>query len=64
MDKPNDYAISTITENEDSRWITVDIDNNKISEAPTPNEAIILAEAVSKDFMLVFVPVPGETYIL
>ena len=50
--------------NKDSRWIALDIvSNSVISEGITPEEATIRAESISNNFMLMFVPKEGETYI-
>lgn len=51
--------------NPESRWIALDfIDSNiVISEGKTPEEAEEKAKSLGKDFILMFVPKKGETYI-
>jgi hypothetical protein len=64
MNNTAEKSLSFTIDNLSSRWVTVDLDNKKISEAPTPEEAIRLAKDITKDFILVFVPIDGATYIL
>jgi hypothetical protein len=50
--------------NKDSNWVALDIVNSSvISEGVTPEEATEKAEKISNNFMLMFVPKKGETYI-
>jgi len=50
--------------NKDSNWVALDIVNSSvIAEGVTPEEATEKAEKISNNFMLMFVPKKGETYI-
>ena len=48
---------------DDSRWVAIDENNAILFEGKTPEEVIIGAEAIGKNYMLMFVPVKGATYI-
>ena len=64
IDADNDIIIMPKPINPDSLWITVDENNNLISEGMTPDEAIKLAKGKSdSSFTLLFVPREGSTYI-
>jgi hypothetical protein len=59
----NDITITITPKNPDSRWVTLDEDNNIISEGKTPGEAIEAAKKTDKAFTVMFVPLEGNTYI-
>ncbi len=59
----NDITITITPKSPDSRWVTLDDDNNIISEGKTPEEAIELAKKAGKSYTLMFVPMQGNTYI-
>ena len=59
----NDTIIMAKPTKPDSRWITVDENDNLISEGETPEEAIDLAKKKSDNFTVLFVPKEGNTYI-
>ncbi len=63
FDTDNDITITITPKNPESRWVTLDEDNNIISEGKTPEEAIDLANEKGKTFTLMFVPLEGNTYI-
>ncbi len=63
FDTDNDTTITLTPKSQESRWITVDEDNNIISEAKTPKEAIEEANKTDKAFTVMFVPMEGNTYI-
>lgn len=55
--------ISLHVDKGESRWMTIDKDNKKISESVTPEGAIHDAQRITDDFTVVFIPQKGETYI-
>jgi uncharacterized protein DUF5678 len=60
----DDTTTITITpKNPESRWVTLDEDNNIISEGKTPGHAIEEAKETGKPFTVMFVPLEGNTYI-
>ncbi len=59
----NDIPISIQPKNPDSKWVTLDSDNNIISEGKTPQEAIDAAKRLTDNFTVMFVAVEGNTYI-
>jgi predicted RNase H-like HicB family nuclease len=59
----NDITITITPKNPDSRWVTLDEDNNIISEGKTPGEAIEMAKETGKAFTVMFIPLEGNTYI-
>ena len=59
----NDITITITPKNPETRWVTLDDDNNIISEGKTPDEAIKAAKKTGKSFTVMFVPVEGNTYI-
>ena len=59
----NDITITITPKNPESRWVTLDEDNNIISEGKTPGEAIEIAKKIGKTFTIMFVPLEGNTYI-
>ena len=59
----NDITITITPKNPETRWVTLDDDNNIISEGKTPDEAIEAAKKTGKSFTVMFVPVEGNTYI-
>lgn len=61
----NDHDTITIgkPKNADSRWMTIDVDGNIISEGKTPDEAISLAKKKTENYTVIFVPKEGSTYI-
>lgn len=56
--------VDVISEKSETRWIALDYNNKKIAESSTPEGAINLAEQITKEYSLVFVPEKGATYIL
>ncbi len=63
FDKEHDTLTMPKPKNPTSRWITVDENDNLISEGETPAEAIDIAKKKTKNFTVLFVPKPGSTYI-
>jgi hypothetical protein len=63
LDNNNDTIIMPKPKNPDSRWMTVDENDNLISEGKTPDEAIKLAKEKTENYTLLFVPKEGSTYI-
>lgn len=63
LNEINDTLILPNPTNPDSRWMTVDIDGNLISEAKTPGEAIEIAKHKTDNFTILFIPKEGITYI-
>lgn len=59
----NDTTTMPKPKNPDSRWMTVDENDNIISEGKTPEEAINLAKEKTDKFTVLFVPKEGSTYI-
>jgi hypothetical protein len=59
----NDITITITPKNPESRWVTLDEDNNILSEGKTPGEAIEAAKKIGRSFILMFVPLEGNTYI-
>ena len=59
----NDITITITPKSTDSRWVTLDEDNNIISEGKTADEALEIANKSGKPFALMFVPLEGNTYI-
>ena len=59
----NDITITITPKIPDSRWVTLDEDNNIISEGKTADEALEIANKSGKPFTLMFVPLEGNTYI-
>ncbi len=56
-----DNDIITITpKNSDSRWVTLDQNNNILSEGKTPEEAINAAKEKSDNYTLLYVPIEGN----
>ena len=49
--------------NPNSRWMTVDNNENLISEGITPEEAVTKAKLKTENFIIVFVPQENSTYI-
>ncbi len=51
--------------NPENRWVALDIidSNVVISEGKSPEEVAQLAKKTGKEFILMFVPKKGETYI-
>ena len=63
FDTDNDITITITPKSPDSRWVTLDDDNNIISEGKTAGEVLELANESGKTFTLMFVPLEGNTYI-
>ena len=63
FDTDNDITITITPTNPDTRWVTLDENNNIISEGVTPGEAIEKAKEMGKSYTLMFVPEKGNTYI-
>lgn len=63
FDTDTDITITITPKNPESRWVTLDEDNNIISEGKTPEEAIEAAKKTGKPFTVMFVPLEGNTYI-
>ncbi len=64
MNHECDDITTTITpKRPDTRWVTLDDDNNIISEGKTPQEAVDAAKKITDNFTVMFVPVEGNTYI-
>jgi hypothetical protein len=59
----NDTIIMPKPKNPDSRWMTIDENDNLLSEGKTPDEAIKLAKEKTDNFTVLFVPKEGSTYI-
>lgn len=61
----DDSTISvTITPKDpNSRWVTLDKNDNIISEGKTPEEAIERAKKSGESYTLMFIPLEGNTYI-
>jgi len=59
----NDITITITPKSTESRWVTLDQDNNIISEGKTPGDAIEEAKKTGKAFTVMFVPLEGNTYI-
>jgi hypothetical protein len=57
----NDITISITPKSPDSRWVTLDENNDIISEGKTPGDAIEAAKQSGKGFTLMFVPEEGNT---
>lgn len=60
-----DLELVIIPKNPDSRWVALDMfDGNKIiAEGKEPSNVTEEAKKIGKQFMLMFVPIQGETYI-
>ena len=63
FDTDDDITITITPKNPESRWVTLDDNNNIISEGITPDEAIEMAKKTGKEYTLMFVPEQGNTYI-
>ncbi len=63
FDTDNDTIVIPKPKNPDSRWITVDENDNLISEGKTPEEAIEIAKKKTDNYTVLFVPKEGSTYI-
>jgi len=59
----NDITITITPKDPESRWVTLDEDNNIISEAKMPGDAIEAAKETGKAFTVMFIPLEGNTYI-
>ncbi len=59
----HDITITISPKDRESRWVTLDEDNNILSEGKTPGEAIEAAKQTGKSYTLMFVPLEGNTYI-
>lgn len=64
MQKDEGTMIMTICpKSSESRWIALGENDAIISEGKSPSEVSELAEKITKDFFLMFVPKPGTTYV-
>ncbi len=63
FDTNNDTIIIPKPTNPDSRWMTLDENDNLLSEGKTPEEAIKIAKDKTDNFIVLFVPKEGSTYI-
>jgi hypothetical protein len=63
MEILEDLTTMVSPKNPESQWITVDESGKLISEGKTPDEAISIAEKITSNFTVVFVPKQGNTYI-
>jgi hypothetical protein len=59
----DDMTITITPKNPDTRWVTLDDNNNIITEGKTPKEAVDLAKKITDNYTVMFVPVKGNTYI-
>jgi hypothetical protein len=59
----NDITITITPKSSESRWVTLDEDNNILSEGKVPGDAIEKARETGKSFTVMFVPLEGNTYI-
>ncbi|MDQ3682654.1 MAG: hypothetical protein M3352_06230, partial [Bacteroidota bacterium] len=62
FDTNNDTIIIPKPTNPDSRWMTLDENDNLLSEGKTPEEAIKIAKDKTDNFIVLFVPKEGSTY--
>lgn len=54
----------TMPKSNASRWVALDFNDKPVAEGNNPDEVRKIAEKLTKDFILVFVPIQGASYVL
>jgi hypothetical protein len=63
MQNVKDLTMTICPQSADSRWVALDTNDVIISEGKTPVEVSEKAKEKTDNFMLMFVPVKGASYI-
>ena len=63
MQEVSNISMMVSPQSPDSRWVALDINDKIISEGRTSEEAISLANKLTNDYFLMFIPIEGNTYV-
>lgn len=63
MDCVEEIPITVSPKSPDSRWVALDSNDKIIAEGKTPEFVVKEAEKRSDNFIIMYIPIEGNTYI-